>query len=89
MSSLFLAKLAKEAGVPECVSYECLSIHAEDVAYSGVLSVLSGAGPTGELLASHMRIRKIAFTGSTRTGRLVSQAAARSNLKNVKLEFGG
>ena len=36
-----------------------------------------------------MRIRKIAFTGSTRTGRLVSQAAARSNLKNVKLELGG
>ena len=34
-------------------------------------------------------IRKISFTGSTRAGRLVMQAAAKSNLKDVSLELGG
>ena len=41
------------------------------------------------MLAEHMEIRKISFTGSTRTGRLIAQAAAMSNLKEVCLELGG
>ncbi|KAF7164545.1 hypothetical protein CNMCM5623_009042 [Aspergillus felis] len=56
---------------------------------SGVFQVLSGNGPTGSLLAEHMRIRKISFTGSTETGRKIQQAAAQSNLKRVTLELGG
>lgn len=36
----------------------------------GVISVLTGAGETGRLLAEHSEIRKISFTGSTNTGRL-------------------
>lgn len=56
---------------------------------AGVLQVLTGAGLTGKLLAEHMRIRAISFTGSTRTGRMVSESAARSNLKTVQLELGG
>lgn len=55
----------------------------------GIVNIISGAGMTGNLLASHMKIRKISFTGSTRTGRLVSVAAATSNLKDVSLELGG
>ena len=55
----------------------------------GIVNIVSGAGMTGNLLASHMKIRKISFTGSTRTGRLVSAAAAASNLKDVSLELGG
>ena len=55
----------------------------------GVLQVLGGLGDTGRLLAEHMRIRKISFTGSTRTGRLIMAGAAKSNLKNVTLELGG
>jgi aldehyde dehydrogenase (NAD+) len=56
----------------------------------GVLNILSGHGrPAGEALAKHMRIRKIAFTGSTATGKAVQKAAAESNLKNVTLELGG
>ena len=55
----------------------------------GIINVVSGAGQTGELLSSHMRIRRIGFTGSTRAGRAVMQAAARSNLKAVSLELGG
>ncbi|KAA8646690.1 aldehyde dehydrogenase family protein [Aspergillus tanneri] len=55
----------------------------------GIVNIVSGAAETGELLSSHMKIRKISFTGSTRAGRAVMQAAARSNLKNVALELGG
>ncbi|KAF1349646.1 aldehyde dehydrogenase [Delphinella strobiligena] len=73
LTALVLARLIKEAGFPP-----------------GVVNVLSGYGkPTGEAIASHMRIRKVGFTGSGRTGRLIKQAAAASNLKRVSLELGG
>ncbi|ORY82889.1 aldehyde dehydrogenase domain-containing protein [Leucosporidium creatinivorum] len=55
----------------------------------GIIQVISGRGDTGRFLAEHMEIRKISFTGSTRTGRLIAQAAAKSNLKAVALELGG
>lgn len=41
------------------------------------------------MLASHMKIAKIAFTGSAVAGRAVMAAAAKSNLKHVSLELGG
>jgi len=40
-------------------------------------------------LASHMKIAKISFTGSTATGLKIQNAATRSNLKRVTLELGG
>ncbi|CZR66560.1 related to aldehyde dehydrogenase [Phialocephala subalpina] len=55
----------------------------------GVFQILSGDGSTGALLSSHMRIRKISFTGSIPTGKKVQEAAAKSNLKRVHLELGG
>ena len=55
----------------------------------GIVNIISGAGDTGSLLSSHMKIRKISFTGSTKAGRSVMQAAAKSNLKDVALELGG
>ena len=55
----------------------------------GVIQVITGPGSTGALLAEHMRIRKISFTGSIITGKKVQAAAARSNLKRVTLELGG
>jgi aldehyde dehydrogenase (NAD+) len=55
----------------------------------GVFQVLSGDGTTGALLASHMKIRKVSFTGSTTTGRKIQEMAAKSNLKRVTLELGG
>eukprot|EP00249_Psilotum_nudum_P030404 c43001_g1_i1 orf=234-1850(+) len=73
LSSLLAAKLLHEAGLPP-----------------GVLNIISGYGETaGAAISSHMDIDKLAFTGSTETGKLVSQAAARSNLKPVTLELGG
>lgn len=55
----------------------------------GVFQVLTGDGTTGALLASHMKVRKISFTGSTATGRKIQEMAAKSNLKRVTLELGG
>lgn len=55
----------------------------------GVIQVLTGDGSTGALLAAHMRIRKVSFTGSIPTGKKIQEAAAKSNLKRVTLELGG
>ncbi|OBT74476.1 hypothetical protein VF21_06610, partial [Pseudogymnoascus sp. 05NY08] len=55
----------------------------------GVFQVLSGDGSTGALLASHMNVAKVSFTGSVQTGKTVQILAAQSNLKRVTLELGG
>ncbi|KAI0441196.1 aldehyde dehydrogenase domain-containing protein [Xylaria telfairii] len=55
----------------------------------GAINVLTGGAEVGNALASHMKIRMISFTGSIQVGKLVQQAAARSNLKKVTLELGG
>lgn len=55
----------------------------------GVVQILNGAQPTGELLASHPRISKISFTGSIAGGKAVQDLALKSNMKRVTLELGG
>ncbi|EEU35543.1 uncharacterized protein NECHADRAFT_55510 [Fusarium vanettenii 77-13-4] len=56
----------------------------------GVVNILSGHGNiSGATLASHMDVRALSFTGSTRTGRLIQEAAAKSNLKSLIFELGG
>jgi len=73
LTALYCGQLAKEAGIPP-----------------GVLNVLSGFGETaGAAISSHMDIDKVSFTGSTQVGRLIMEAAAKSNLKPVTLELGG
>nr|XP_027098145.1 aldehyde dehydrogenase family 2 member B7, mitochondrial-like [Coffea arabica] len=73
LSALYVTKLLHEAGLP-----------------SGVLNVVSGFGPTaGAALCSHMDVDKLAFTGSTETGKIILELSARSNLKPVTLELGG
>jgi len=52
--------------------------------------VVNGFGPTaGAAISSHMDINKVAFTGSVEVGKIVMEAAAKSNLKRVSLELGG
>ncbi|BBL74360.1 aldehyde dehydrogenase family protein [Methylomagnum ishizawai] len=73
LSALRMGELAMEAGFPP-----------------GVINLISGFGPTaGAAIAEHMDIDKVAFTGSTEVGKIIMQAAARSNLKRVTLELGG
>jgi acyl-CoA reductase-like NAD-dependent aldehyde dehydrogenase len=72
VSTLELAKIFQDAGIP-----------------NGVINVVPGFGATaGDALASHPDVDKIAFTGSTKTGRFIMQAASK-NLKPVSLELGG
>ncbi|HAD08571.1 MAG TPA: aldehyde dehydrogenase, partial [Porticoccaceae bacterium] len=60
-----------------------------DLLPPGVLNVVNGFGAeAGKPLASHPDIKKIAFTGETTTGRLISQYAA-DNIIPVSLELGG
>ncbi|KAJ6092314.1 hypothetical protein N7467_004283 [Penicillium canescens] len=55
----------------------------------GVFQVLTGDGSTGAILANHMKVAKVSFTGSVLTGKSVQVLAAKSNLKRVTLELGG
>ncbi|XP_041001699.1 aldehyde dehydrogenase family 2 member C4-like [Juglans microcarpa x Juglans regia] len=71
VSALYYAHLAKLAGIP-----------------NGVLNVVTGFGPTaGAAISSHMDIDGVSFTGSTKIGCEIMQAAAKSNLKVVSLEL--
>ena len=54
----------------------------------GVVNIVSGQREAGAALAAHPGVDKIAFTGSTTTGRSVMHAAA-DNLTRVSLELGG
>jgi len=72
LTTLRIAELMHEVGFP-----------------AGIVNVLPGYGQTaGARLSEHPDVGKIAFTGSTVTGRRVVQASA-SNLKKVQLELGG
>lgn len=61
---------------------------AQSVLPPGVLNVLSGGDALGPWMSAHPGIAKIAFTGSTATGRKVMASAAAS-LKRLTLELGG
>lgn len=72
LSILYLASLIPEAGFPP-----------------GVINVINGYGKeAGAALASHLDVDKIAFTGSTATGKQIMKTAA-VNMKNITLETGG
>jgi acyl-CoA reductase-like NAD-dependent aldehyde dehydrogenase len=56
----------------------------------GVINIITGFGNvSGSVLSHHMDVRALSFTGSSRTGRIIQEAAAKSNLKQVFLELGG
>ncbi|MFF4056262.1 aldehyde dehydrogenase family protein [Streptomyces sp. NPDC001668] len=72
LSALYMAALFQKAGVPD-----------------GVVNVVTGTGPVaGEALLRHRGIDKVAFTGSTATGRHVAATAGEA-LKPVTMELGG
>lgn len=55
----------------------------------GVINIVNGFGRTaGASLAGHVGVDKVAFTGSTNTGREIMKLAA-TNLKEITLETGG
>ena len=72
LSTLRIAELMQEVGFP-----------------AGVVNVVVGYGHSaGARLSEHEDVGKIAFTGSTATGKRIVEASA-GNLKKVQLELGG
>lgn len=72
LSSLKIGELLIAAGIP-----------------AGVVNIIPGLGePVGAAISEHPGIDKIAFTGSTEVGKIITRNAA-SNLKKVSLELGG
>jgi aldehyde dehydrogenase (NAD+) len=72
LSTLRIGELMHAVGIPD-----------------GVVNIVTGYGDTaGQRIAEHPGIGKVAFTGSTATGRRIVEASA-SNLKKVQLELGG
>jgi betaine-aldehyde dehydrogenase len=72
LSSLKIAELMAQAGMPP-----------------GVVNIVPGLGSlAGQRIAEHPGIAKVAFTGSTATGKRIIEASA-GNLKKVQLELGG
>ncbi|KAI9733079.1 MAG: mitochondrial aldehyde dehydrogenase [Cirrosporium novae-zelandiae] len=72
ISILYFAKLIVEAGFPP-----------------GVVNIVNGLGRScGNAIAAHPDIDKVAFTGSTITGRQVMKTAS-GTMKNITLETGG
>jgi acyl-CoA reductase-like NAD-dependent aldehyde dehydrogenase len=72
LTTIRLGELIAEAGFPE-----------------GVVNIITGFGETaGRALVAHPDVNKIAFTGSTSTGKEILKACA-GNLKRVTLELGG
>lgn len=61
---------------------------AQDVLPPGVLNVVTGNGALGRAMTAHPNIAKIAFTGSTPTGRAIMRSAS-DTLKRLTLELGG
>lgn len=55
---------------------------------AGVVNICTGFGDAGAALARHPEVDKIAFTGSTETGRRIVEASAH-NLARIQLELGG
>jgi len=72
LSVLRVAEILLEAGVP-----------------AGVINVVTGLGrDAGHALAAHPDVDRIAFTGSTETGRRIIEAST-VNIKKLQLELGG
>mgnify|MGYP006265885663 CR=1 FL=1 len=72
LSAIRLGELMMDAGIP-----------------SGIVNIVTGYGKTaGAALAEHPGVDKVAFTGSTATGKAIARAAT-GNLKKVTLELGG
>lgn len=72
LSALYLGNLIRDCGFPP-----------------GVINIVPGTGlSAGVALVEHPDVNKVAFTGSTETGRAIVRAAT-GNLKRVTLELGG
>jgi len=80
--------VAKPSEVTPVSTVRFAELAAETGLPPGVFNVVTGLGPTGASLTAHPDVDKVAFTGSTPTGRAIA-ATAGQRLARVSLELGG
>ena len=80
--------VAKPAETTPLTTLRVAALASEAGLPPGVLNVVTGGPETGEALVAHPGVRRVAFTGQTRTGRRI-MALAGPALKHVSLELGG
>jgi len=73
LTALAFAEICQEIGLPP-----------------GVVNIVHGPGDsTGSALVAHRKVKRIGFTGSVATGRVIQRLAAEAGVKHVSLELGG
>ena len=55
----------------------------------GLVSIVQGGGKTGSAICQTRDIKKVSFTGSVATGKIIAQMSASDFIKPVTLELGG
>ena len=81
--------VAKPADTTPLTTLRFVELLTEGGLPPGVVNVITGTGPeAGEALVTHPDVRKVAFTGSTRTGERIMELASRGT-KRLTLELGG
>ena len=85
-----MADLITEAGFPPGVVNIVNGYGTSVITQPDPSRLSTSPGHTvGEAISHHPQIEKVAFTGSTLTGRKILKASSESNLKVVTLELGG
>jgi acyl-CoA reductase-like NAD-dependent aldehyde dehydrogenase len=81
--------VAKPADTTPLTTLRFVELLTEGGLPPGVVNVITGTGPeAGEALVTHPDVRKVAFTGSTRTGERIMELASKGT-KRLTLELGG
>ena len=83
------AVVAKPSEITPFTAFRLSELAIECGLPPGVLNIVQGTGPSvGSAIVAHPGVKAISFTGSTRTGATIAEAAAKS-FKKISLEMGG
>jgi aminomuconate-semialdehyde/2-hydroxymuconate-6-semialdehyde dehydrogenase len=83
------AVVAKPSEITPFTAFRLSELAIESGFPAGVLNIVHGLGPkVGQAIVEHPQIKAVSFTGSTRTGASIAEAAAKQ-FKKVSLEMGG
>ncbi|MBU6476466.1 MAG: aldehyde dehydrogenase [Xanthomonadaceae bacterium] len=83
------AVVAKPSEITPFTAFRLSELAVECGLPPGVLNIVHGLGPkVGQTIVEHPKIKAVSFTGSTRTGASITEAAAKQ-FKKISLEMGG
>lgn len=79
----------KPSELTPLVAEETIKIWEEAGLPPGVLNLVQGSVETGKALVDHPKVRGVFFTGSAKTGKILSEKLSKSPEKILALELGG